>query len=478
MDPLHSIGRKEIMRVGKIGFGFARHDGRIIKETRAVYEIKCVAAGWHLVPFAWRGRIASHGIVLFVCWHRSVRSSGTFFIVPAAIGNYLPIVHAEGIGDDPIPVCHGGFADYTFRLKRFDFVMEQISKAAQPRGIESEHLNFAGALLDFIPVGVIAIGPGKQILAFNAAAERFTGLHAADLLNRSIAVLPPPLQAVIDETFVTGHAVGHRDVLLSQNAGDVLLQVTTTIAHQSGGGILSVLAELQNVSQARSMAANLEHLDRLASIGVLSAGMAHEIKNALVPLRTFMDLPADQRADRELNDLVSEEIRRIDTVVRQMLRGATREEFKLAPLSFHGLLRDCLNLLRPQMQASSVKLDMKLAAASDRVNGDERQLRHAIINLLINALESMAEGGQLKVATKVMQLRERPHLRASISDTGCGISPENLARLFSPFFTTKKEGTGLGLAITRRIIQEHNGAITVENNGNEGTTFHVFLPLL
>src|SRR5688572_30718520 len=166
---------------------------------------------------------------------------------------------------------------YTLRLNRFDFVMEQISKAAQPRGFESDHLNFAGALLDCIADGVIAIGPARQILAFNAAAERLTGLHAEDLLNRNISVLPPSLQAVIDETFVTGRAVGHRDVLLSQNAGtDVLLQVTTTIAHQSGGGVLSVLAELQNVSQARSMAANLEHLDRLSSIGVLSAGVAHE----------------------------------------------------------------------------------------------------------------------------------------------------------------------------------------------------------
>jgi PAS domain S-box-containing protein len=357
--------------------------------------------------------------------------------------------------------------------------MDQISNAAQPRGFEGDHLNFAGALLDCIADGVIVIGPARQILAFNAAAERLTGLHAGDLLNRPITALPPPLQAVIDETFVTGHAVGHRDVLLSQNAGlDVLLQVTTTIAHQSGGGVLSVLAELQNVSQARSMAANLEHLDRLASVGVLSAGVAHEIKNALVPLRTFVELPADQRGDPELMELVTQEIRRIDTVVRQMLRGATREEFKMAPLGFHASLRDCLNLLRPQMQASSVKLEVKLAATSDRVNGDERQLRHAVINLLINALESMAEGGQLTVATEVIQLRERPHLCASICDTGSGISSENLARLFSPFFTTKKEGTGLGLAITRRIIQEHNGAITVEKRQDQGTAFHVFLPLL
>jgi signal transduction histidine kinase len=176
---------------------------------------------------------------------------------------------------------------------------------------------------------------------------------------------------------------------------------------------------------------------------------------------------------------VSRLVRRIDTVVRQMLRGATREEFTLAPLSLQRLLRDAVNLLRHELQGRHVHLDLKLSAVSDRVNGDERQLHHAVINLLLNALESMnGSGGHLTIATEVIDLRKRPHLRTSITDTGSGISPEHLARLFSPFFTTKKEGTGLGLAITRRIIQEHDGAITVDSKVGQGTTFNVFLPLL
>lgn len=342
-----------------------------------------------------------------------------------------------------------------------------------------EHLNFAAALLDCIAHGSIVIGANHHILACNPAAERLTGLHAADLLNRPMSVLPAPLQAAIDETFVTGKPVLHRDVLLAQGVGaDALLQVTTTVAHQSGGGVLSVVVELQNVSQARSMAANLEHLDRLASLGTLAASIVHEIKNALVPVRTFVEMPEEQRADPELTALVAQEIRRMDTVVRQMLRGATREEFKLAPLNLHTLLREAINLLRHEFQARSIKLDVQLAAANDRINGDDRQLRHAVFNLLINALESMGTAGKLILTTEVVNFMERPHLRVSVSDTGSGISPENLARLFSPFFTTKREGTGLGLAITRRIIQAHNGAITVESKAGQGTTFQVVLPLL
>ena len=350
------------------------------------------------------------------------------------------------------------------------------------RQLEGEHLNFAGALLDSIAHGIIALNPARHIIAFNDHAERLTGLRAADLLNQPVDALPPPLQAVIDETFVTGCAVARRDVLLAVGTcADTMLQVSTTLSSTPEGSILSVLAEFQNVGQARSMATNLEHLDRLASLGVLGASVVHEIKNALVPIRTFVEMPPEQRADPEMHDLVAQEIRRMDAVVRQMLRGATREEFKLEPLNFHSLLRDALNLLRHEFQARSVKLEAKLTATADRINGDDRQLRHVVFNLLINAIEAMhaANGdAKLTVTTEVVTQWERRHLRVSFADTGSGISAESLARLFSPFFTTKHEGTGLGLAITRRIIHEHNGAITVESQAGVGTTFHVFLPLL
>jgi two-component system, NtrC family, sensor histidine kinase HydH len=342
----------------------------------------------------------------------------------------------------------------------------------------SEDSSFASVLLDCVAKGVITVGPSRQILAFNEAAEHLLGLHAKDALSHSTAVLPPPLQAVIDQTLLTGQPAVRRRILLSRAGTEDLLQVTTTLAKEPAGGVLSVLAEFQSLSQAQSMAANLEHLDRLASVGILSAGVAHEIKNALVTVQTFVELLREKCDDPELVQLVSGEIRRIDTFVRQILRGATREEFHLAPLNAHSLLKDAVNLLRPQLRARSIHLDLSLSASLDRISGDERQLRHAFINLLMNALEAMTEAGHLAVSTEVIEVWERAHLRVTISDNGSGIRQDHLDRLFSPFFTTKKDGTGLGLAITRRIVEQHNGSITVESKAGEGTTFHVFLPLL
>ena len=344
---------------------------------------------------------------------------------------------------------------------------------------ESEHFQFARALLDSMSRGVIVVSSSRQVLAFSEAAARLTGLRAADVLGRPASILPPALLTIVEETLAKGGAIIRRDVHLSHLEKDgILVHVSTQLARQADGNLLSVFVELLNAGQASTIAVNLEHLDRLANLGLLGAGIAHEIKNALVAVRTFVDLLVERSKEDELAHLVSDEIARIDAIVQQVLRGAVREEFDMAPLDIHALVKDALNLLRYELRARSIQLTCKLDASSDRVRGDERQLRHALLNLLINAVEAMKDTGELDVSTDVATVSRRQQICVTISDSGSGIRPEHLPRLFSPFFTTKKEGTGLGLAITRRIIQQHDGTITVESKVNEGTMFRVFLPLL
>jgi signal transduction histidine kinase len=344
---------------------------------------------------------------------------------------------------------------------------------------ESELFQFAGVLLDSMARGVIVVSSARHVLAFSGAASSLTGLDAGDVLGRPASVLPPALLTIVDQTLADGKSVTRRTIHLSpmQNEG-ALVQVSTHPARHADGSILSVCVELQDAVQARAIATNLEHLDRLANLGLLGAGIAHEIKNALVAVRTFVDLLVERSREDELAHMVSEEIARIDAIVQQVLRGAIREEFNMAPLHTHALLKDALNLLRYELRARSVQVTCKLTASSDRIRGDERQLRHALLNLLINAIEAMKDGGRLEVSTALAGVSGSQQICVSIADSGSGIRPEHRPRLFSPFFTTKKEGTGLGLAITRRIIQQHDGTIAVDSKVNEGTTFRVFLPLL
>ena len=356
--------------------------------------------------------------------------------------------------------------------------METKAILAESPLADSGQFQFAGALLDSMARGIIVVSSSRQILAFSEAAGQLMGLHPADVLGRPASVLPPALLTLVDETLTKGEPISERTIhLASGRKESALVQVSTQAAHQQAG-VLSVCVELQDAVHARAIATNLEHLDRLANLGLLGAGMAHEIKNALVAVRTFVAVLVERSKDDELAHLVSDEIARIEAIVQEVLRGAVREEFTMAPLNAHALLKDVLKLLRYELRARSIQLTCKLAASSDCIRGDERQLRHALLNLLINAIEAMNDRGQLDVSTAVTKTSDRKHICVTVADSGSGIRAEHLRRLFSPFFTTKKDGTGLGLAISRRIVQQHDGTITVESKVNEGTTFQVFLPLL
>jgi signal transduction histidine kinase len=238
---------------------------------------------------------------------------------------------------------------------------------------------------------------------------------------------------------------------------------------------------LNDVTPAGHLDQNLRKLDRLASIGTLSASMAHEIKNAMVAVKTFVDLLIKKNQDISLAEIVSREMHRIDSIVSQMLRFAGPARPTFAVIHLHPIIEQSLNLVRHRLEGRRINLTASLRAAPDRLRGDAYQLEQAFINLFFNALDAIGAHGELNVATELVPPGgpENPHapvLRVTIRDTGIGIPPENLERLFDPFFTTKPHGTGLGLPITRRIVQEHRGVITVASELNNGTTFTLLLP--
>jgi len=239
---------------------------------------------------------------------------------------------------------------------------------------------------------------------------------------------------------------------------------------------------LNDLSAARNLESSMRRLDRLASIGTLSASMAHEIKNALVAVRTFIDLLIQQNKDAELASTVGREITRIDSIVSQMLRFAGPAQPTFSILHLHEVVEHSLRLVEHQLAGKNIRLRKSLAASPDLLRGDSYQLEQVLLNLFFNAIQAMGPDDELSVSTELVlppQPSPRPEdaqLRLRVQDTGLGIPPENIPRLFDPFFTTKKKGIGLGLSITRRIIQEHSGTIGVESVLNQGTTFTLFLP--
>jgi signal transduction histidine kinase len=220
--------------------------------------------------------------------------------------------------------------------------------------------------------------------------------------------------------------------------------------------------------------------------------MAHEIKNPLVSIKTFVQVLPRAFDDPEVRatfcPLIESEVSRIDTVVNRLLNFARPAQAALQPMQLHAVLVHTLKLVEPRLKSKGITLETAFEAPTDLIEGDASLLEQVFINLYFNAVDAMSSGGRLRVETQVAQVETGDRdlwgtpvrvrrLRVSVCDTGHGIRPENLARVFDPFFSTKQEGSGLGLAIAYGIIQEHRGSFDVESHVGEGTTFHVAFPL-
>jgi len=231
-------------------------------------------------------------------------------------------------------------------------------------------------------------------------------------------------------------------------------------------------------NSAPTSAEKLQRLDRLANLGMLSAGMAHEIKNGMVAIKTFVDLLLEKNQDAELGEVVRHELARINAIVTQMLRLAAPASANFKTVHVHELLDHSLRLLQPQVGGKLIAVQKNYLAEADAVHGDDAQLQQTFMNLLLNALEAMGPSGTLAISTEMADGENGARdLKIQIQDTGVGITPENLAHLFEPFFTTKKNGTGLGLAICQRIIHEHHGSIQVQSEPGKSSRFSISLPV-
>ncbi len=323
--------------------------------------------------------------------------------------------------------------------------------------------------------GVIAVDAQGKVSACSAVAARLLGVSATDLSGQPFAKLPAALRQLVADFFTTGEAPADGTADLG---GKNVLHVHAVATPGAGGGAGLILV-LHDLPAAQQLEAKLRRLDRLANIGTLSAGLAHEVKNAIVAVRTFVDLLLERNEGAELAELVRREMKRIDAIVSRMLRVAGSPKPHFAPVAAHDALKYSLQLVQPQLTEKSITLRTTFGATMDLVAGDLGQLEQAFLNLLLNAAEAMGPDGVLTVTTDLVATPgpQPAQFRVAFRDTGGGIAPENQLQLFTPFFTTKRQGTGLGLPITRRIIEEHHGRISVTSELNQGATFVVLLPL-
>lgn len=361
--------------------------------------------------------------------------------------------------------------------------------ATGPSNVEAgfEETGLTDMLQDCFACGIVGVDSAGRIVALTPLAQQLLRLPEDARRSQSSRILPGPVLSIVQEALKSGEPVTDRRVALPPGHSPAGILSVTAMPATFGHAAPNVVVLLKDISSTQKLGEHMRRLDRLSSIGTLSASMAHEIKNALVPVNTFVGLLLEQNPDAELAGTVRREMDRVDSIVSRMLKFAGPAKPSFSDIHLHELLEHSLRLVQHRVEGNLITFDLRFNAPSDSLKGDDYQLEQAFLNLLLNAVDAMGTEGQLTVSTDVVDretgnaLREGDSasrwLRVDISDTGIGIAAEAIGSIFDPFFTTKEHGTGLGLAVTRQIIEEHEGVIRVDSQPDKGTTFTVLLPV-
>jgi two-component system sensor histidine kinase HydH len=334
---------------------------------------------------------------------------------------------------------------------------------------------YTGHLVEHMPDGLVSVSDGGEILTVNGRARVLLGL-ADPPVGKPVSALGPTWEAVFQRVR-GGQRVLEEETESRSVAGDPIpLAVSASRVQGMDGEELGAVILLRDLREVRTLQERLRRSERLASLGQLAAGVAHEIRNPLSSIRGFAQLFRkrfeDGSEDQRYAEVMVQEVDRLNRVIANLLDFARPQELVLREIRPREVAEHALALVRKEAEARSVRI--RLEGNADPQLADPDQLTQALLNLMLNGLEAMDTGGELGLELGSGQEGKGWTLR--ISDTGEGIPRENLSRLFDPFFTTKKRGTGLGLAIVHRIVESHGGSILVESEPGRGTSFVLSFP--
>jgi hypothetical protein len=268
-------------------------------------------------------------------------------------------------------------------------------------------------------------------------------------------------------------------------AGDLTARAGTETKDQIGQlaqGFNSMVSSLENTTSELRESHNrqIQQAGKLASIGELASGIAHEIRNPLAGIGAAVEVLAETNGNGEHKEIVGEirkQITRLNTTLRELLDFSRQREPEIAPCAVCEIVKPMLSLIRPDAQKQHIEIVEECGSELPALCADAQQVQQAVLNILLNAVQAMPNGGTLTVRAEALEKVLIPGhgqaIRITVHDTGVGIPRENQQKIFSPFFTTKHRGTGLGLAITRTIVEKHRGTIAVESELGRGSTFYL-----
>lgn len=328
-----------------------------------------------------------------------------------------------------------------------------------------------------IESGVVAITSAGRIAMFNRAAERLTGLTADAVKGQPIEVVQACISEPLLATVADGEARTNPESELVGGEARRPVMCTTSPLRDPDGIVLGAVAVFSDLTPLKELENERRRAERLAYFEVLASGIAHEIKNPLVGIKTFTQLVPRRRDDARFIDeftrVVGREIARMERLLERLgalSRPGRRPQY---PLDVRAPIAQAVEAMQPTFDEKRITISMALGDAACLVVGQHAELEQLFLNLVMNAHEATPPGGSVSIDITY----DAQHITVSIADTGPGIAPELVERVFDPFFSTKQRGSGLGLAICAGIAQTHGARLRAANRAGGGAVFSVEFPI-
>lgn len=328
-----------------------------------------------------------------------------------------------------------------------------------------------GTILSSIVSGIIVFDKKDKVIEFNHAAE--------ELLNINIKIGDSWKDLDIENKYkFSGYEESKLGKVIKDNKKITLMDKEKYINYNfipitdKNMGVILLVNDYTDIENYQQMAS---YNEKMQALGELSGGIAHEIRNPLTSIKTFIDLIPykinDEEFRKELVSISSKEITRINELITQLIDFTKPVERNLSDYSLEKIINEVLLLLSNTLSKNRIKLDLEIEDII--IHGDSNQVKQVLVNIILNSIESIKESGNIKIYNKI----NNNNVKIIIEDNGIGIPKEFLEKLYNPFFTLKPKGTGIGLAITRKIIEENNGNIIIESEEGQWTKVTITLPI-
>jgi len=365
-----------------------------------------------------------------------------------------------------LPEAHGEFGEIT----------SAINGMAQSLMNNRSHTEI---IMESMVDGIITIDNDGKVTAINNAARGIMGLNQEVIGLNYVSIFPghPEFRSALLETLHTGkNFIGYEEEFARSDGTIVPISVSTSMLNNNQDTLGAVLV-FKDLLEHRAFEDRVRRVDRLAAVGELAAGVAHEIRNPLAAISGSVQILVDElpkdHSSRVFGDVVLKEVDRLNVVIEDLLYFAKPSTNHVSCVHPNELVADTLSLLSPSLKKDLVVLEKCFDPAIGLIAVDAELIKQVLVNLLLNAVQALPpEGGKITVTT----LTVSEGVEIIVKDSGTGMDPKSIPRIFDPFFTTKDTGTGLGLAVSNKIIEIHRGYIRVESTVGIGSSFTICLP--